>query len=125
MQAIERVRSTVALVVRPGFSYTHIVSFEETNVVGNVYFSRHVAWQGRCRELFLKERAPTVLDDISAGLRLVTLKVGCDYFEEIRAFDTIQVIMRLAHLRSNRMGLDFEYRRIGPAQSALVASGFQ
>jgi enediyne biosynthesis thioesterase len=109
---------------RPGYSYAHVVGFEETNVVGNVYFARHIAWQGRCRELFLKEHAPSVLDDIAAGLRLVTLRTSCEYFEEIRAFDTIQVVMRLAHLRQSRIGLDFEYRRIA-ADPAVVAVGFQ
>ena len=35
------------------FEYRHVVSFEETNLVGNVYFANHLSWQGRCRELFL------------------------------------------------------------------------
>ena len=40
------------------YEYRHVVGFEETNVVGNVYFSRYVSWQGRCRELFLREGIP-------------------------------------------------------------------
>ena len=50
------------------FEYRHIVGFEETNVVGNVYYANHVLWQGRCREMFLKEYAPDVADLISDGL---------------------------------------------------------
>ena len=43
------------------YEYRHVVGFEETNLVGNVYFTEHLRWQGRCREMFLKEHAPEVL----------------------------------------------------------------
>ena len=36
------------------FEYRHLVGFEETNLVGNVYYANHVRWQGRCREMFLR-----------------------------------------------------------------------
>src|ERR1700675_4195534 len=76
---------------RSAFSYRHVVTFEETNMVGNVYFTQHIAWQGRCRELFLKEHAPSILDELARDLRLVTLRVSCEYFEELSAFDEIEV----------------------------------
>ena len=107
------------------FSYVHVVGFEDTNLVGNVYFTRHVGWQGRCRELFLKEHAPGILDELAADLRLVTLKVECEYFEEIRAFDRIEVLMSLRYLQEHRIGLDFEYRRLGENGYSVVATGFQ
>lgn len=110
---------------RPAFVYRHVVSFEETNVVGNVYFSRHVAWQGRCREMFLKQHAPDVLDALAGDLRLVTLRVSCDYFQELGAFDEIEVRMALAHLRQHRIGLDFSIAKIVPSASLVVAQGFQ
>src|SRR5882672_2394132 len=40
------------------YEYRHIVGFEETNLVGNVYYVKHVAWQGRVREMFLREHVP-------------------------------------------------------------------
>src|SRR3954464_1971785 len=93
---------------RPAFIYRHVVSFEETNVVGNVYFTRHIAWQGRCREMFLKENAPDILNEIARDLRLVTLRVSCDYFEELNALDEIDIYMSLAYLRQHRIGLNFD-----------------
>jgi enediyne biosynthesis thioesterase len=111
--------------VRPSFVYRHIVSFEETNVVGNVYFTRHVAWQGRCREMFLKENAPEILTEIARDLRLVTLRVSCDYFEELNAFDEIDVQMSLAHLRENKLGLNFNYLKIDQGRRQIAARGFQ
>ncbi|NUP02426.1 MAG: acyl-CoA thioesterase, partial [Nonomuraea sp.] len=43
------------------YEYLHTVGFEETNLVGNVYYVNYLRWQGRCREMFLKERAADVL----------------------------------------------------------------
>ena len=62
------------------YEYHHIVGFEETNVVGNVYYANHISWQGRCREMFLRDNAPEILDELSRGLALVTLRVSCEYF---------------------------------------------
>jgi hypothetical protein len=58
------------------YCYRHTVSFEETNVVGNVYFTRHISWQGRCRELFLRDYAPDTLDDLKRDLRLVPCRAA-------------------------------------------------
>jgi enediyne biosynthesis thioesterase len=105
----------------PAFVYRHLVSFEETNIMGNVYFTHHLSWQGRCREMFLQAYAPSVLNDLENGLRLVTLSVGCEYFQQIKAFDEVVIEMRLAHLRQHRIGLEFDYR----VDSNLVARGTQ
>ncbi|MBR1147549.1 thioesterase family protein [Bradyrhizobium sp. AUGA SZCCT0431] len=107
------------------FVYRHIVSFEETNLVGNVYFTRHLAWQGRCREMFLRQHAPDILGDLARDLRLVTLRVSCEYFQELNAFDEIDLQMSLAHLRQNKIGLDFSYFKRGEGEEQTVAHGFQ
>jgi enediyne core biosynthesis thioesterase len=119
------VRSTPSSEPRPAFVYRHVVSFEETNVVGNVYFARHVAWQGRCREMFLKLNASEILHEIEHDLRLVTLRVSCEYFEELYALDEIEVHMSLAHLRQHRIGLDFQIIKLRPSRSLCAARGFQ
>jgi enediyne biosynthesis thioesterase len=110
---------------RQAFIYSHVVSFEETNVVGNVYFTRHISWQGRCREMFLRERAPEILEELVRDLRLVTLRVGCDYFHELNAFDMVELRMSLAHLRQNKVGLDFVYLKIAGTERIAAAQGFQ
>jgi enediyne biosynthesis thioesterase len=107
------------------FTYRHVVSFEETNVVGNVYFTRHIAWQGRCREMFLKQNAPDILNEIARDLRLVTLRVSCDYFEELNALDEIDIHMSLAYLRQHRIGLNFDIMKLRPAGANLAARGSQ
>src|SRR5664280_191817 len=91
------------------YEYRHIVSFQETNLVGNVYYTNHLGWQGRCRELFLRDHAPDVIDELSRGLILATVRCSCEYFVELAAFDEVMVRMSLAELLQNRITLAFEY----------------
>lgn len=108
------------------YEYQHIVGFEETNLVGNVYYVNHIRWQGRCREMFLRDHAPGVLGQIAAGLCLVTTRCACDYLQEISAFDPILVRMRLGAMAQNRMTLRFEYWRARTdGGEDLVARGEQ
>ena len=108
------------------FEYRHVVGFEETNLVGNVYYTNYVRWQGRCRELFLKQRAPEVLADLQADLKLFTLKVDCEYFAEITAFDEISIRMRLIELGQTQLEFGFEYLRLDPGGTeTLIARGRQ
>jgi len=109
--------------------YRHIVGFEETNVVGNVYYANHVRWQGRwqgrCRELFLREHAPEILQELERGLVLVTTRVACDYFNELYAFDEVSVRMRAGPVTQSRVTMLFEYWRVTSAGEELVARGEQ
>jgi len=107
------------------FEYRHVVGFEETNLVGNFYYSIHVRWQGRCREMFLREHAPEVLKSLSNGFALVTTKVSCEYLAELVAFDDLIIRMRLGSLKQNRIDMSFEYWRRSGDSEALVARGEQ
>jgi enediyne biosynthesis thioesterase len=103
------------------FEYDHVVTFDETNVVGNVYFVNHLRWQGHCRELFLREHAPGVLAALGDGLVLVTTRCSCEYFAELAAFDRVTVGMSLAAVGQGRVTMRFEYLRDGE----IVARGEQ
>ncbi len=107
------------------YEYRHVVGFEETNLVGNVYYVNHLRWQGRCRELFLREHAPEVLAALEYDLALVTLNVSCEYLAEVRAFDEVVVRMRLEALRQNRMTLGFAYDRVHDGREERIARGTQ
>jgi enediyne biosynthesis thioesterase len=101
------------------FEYFHTVTFEETNVVGNVYFSNYVKWQGTCREHFLLEKTPQVIQDMENGLALVTLGCSCNYVGELRAFDKVLIAMYLISISQNKLKLKFEYFR----DENIVAQG--
>ena len=107
------------------YEYRHRVGFQDTNLVGNVYYTNHLAWQGRCREMFLHEHARDVIDELSRGLALATVRCSCEYFAELGAFDEVIVRMRLAELVQNRIGLAFEYWREKSGAEELVARGEQ
>jgi enediyne core biosynthesis thioesterase len=109
----------------PFFEYRHIVCFEETNFVGNAYFTHYIRWQGNCRELFIRERAPTLLTQLSSGLALVTVRCACEYFSELFAFDDVSIRMRLAAIDRNRLLFRFEYVRLSGPNPGIVASGEQ
>ena len=103
------------------YEYRHVVGFEETNLVGNVYYVNHVSWQGRVREMFLRDHAPDVIDELSRGLSLATLRVSCDYLAELNAFDEVLIRMRLGELTQSKITLLFEYWR----GEELIARGEQ
>jgi enediyne biosynthesis thioesterase len=107
------------------YEYRHVVGFEETNLVGNVYYVNHVRWQGRCREFFLRDHAPELLAEIGRGLALVTIRVSCEYLAELMAFDELVIRLRLAALTQSRVTMAFEYWRQREGGEELVARGEQ
>ncbi len=109
------------------FEYRHAVGLEETNALGNVYFTAYLSWQGRCRELFLREHAPEVFDLFDDGLRLVTTRVECDFHAELRPRDEVVVQMRLEEITGRSVTMGFDYRRPGTREGGgeVVARGRQ
>lgn len=109
----------------PYYEYRHWVSFEETNLVGNVYYVNYLRWQGRCREMFLLEQAPDVIDELRADLKIFTVKSECEYLAEISAFDEISIRMRLEELTQTQIAFAFDYVHLVDGAEALVARGRQ
>ena len=107
------------------YEYRHVVGFEETNLVGNVYYVNYVRWQGRCREMFLHEHAPDVVQDLRADLKMFTLKVECEFLAEITAFDELAIRMRLEDLTQTQIGFTFDYVCLRDGGGELVARGRQ
>ncbi len=109
------------------YEYSHVVGFQETNLVGNVYYSNFLSWQGRCREMFLRDHCPDVLDELARDLGLLTSRCSCEYASELVAFDEVLVRMSLKEMVQNRITLAFEYRRKAREGGAeeLVARGEQ
>ena len=107
------------------YEYRHLVCFEETNLLGNVYYVNHLSWQGRVREMFLSEHVPDILEEFSRGLSLATVRVSCEYLAELAPFDEVIIRMRLGELTQSRMTLLFEYWRAAESGEELVARGEQ
>lgn len=103
------------------YEIEHLVTFEDTNLVGNVYYVNHLRWQGACRERFLEEHCPSVLAALRGGLALATTRCSCVYYAELEAFDRVTVRMTLAEVSHSRVVMRFDYVREGQ----LVARGEQ
>jgi enediyne core biosynthesis thioesterase len=106
------------------YEYKHVVGFEETNLVGNVYYVSHMRWQGRAREMFLREHVPEILAEFDRGLALITLHCSCQYLGELKAFDQVILRMFLNATAQNRIAMRFEYWRQG-TEPELVGRGEQ
>ena len=106
------------------YEYRHVVGFQETSFAGNVYYVNHLHWQGRARELFLRQYAPEILNELEHGFALITVRCSCDYLAELKAFDEVIVRMFLDSITQNRVAMRFEYWREGQP-SELVARGEQ
>lgn len=106
------------------FEIRHQVAFEETNLVGNVYYTNFLRWQGRCREMFLAQNAPSMVEEFQRGMTIATVHCSCDFFEELMAFDMVSIRMFLKHVRQNRLRLRFEYWKLDRGGGEqLVARG--
>lgn len=108
------------------YEYRHRVGFEETNVVGNVYFTHYLRWQGRCREMFLEQHAPELMAEMGRSLALATTRVSCSYHRELAAFDQVAIRMSAASMTPSRLTMAFQYFLLSrDGQEQLVAEGEQ
>ncbi|MER5261502.1 acyl-CoA thioesterase [Actinosynnema sp. NPDC002837] len=104
------------------YHWRHVVTFDETNLVGNVYFAQFLHWQGHCREMFLARHAPGVLKELSGGgLVLATTSCSMEYFGECFAFDEVVIAMTLRERWRSGLRMAFDFRR----DDRLVARGEQ
>jgi enediyne biosynthesis thioesterase len=106
------------------YEIRHVVGFEDTNLVGNVYYVNYLKWQGRCRAMLLREKAPGILQEMQDDLKLYTVKAECEFFSEIAAFDELAVRMRLDELTQTQLQLSFDYVKVADPE-VLVARGVQ
>lgn len=107
------------------YEWHHIVTFEDTNLVGNVYYANHIRWQGSCREMFLRDHAPDVLEQLNNHLVMVTTHVSCEYFNELYVFDEVIVCMRAGAITESRVTMLFDYLRKQDKGKELIARGEQ
>ena len=107
------------------FEYRFITTFEDTNLVGNIYFANYARWQGKCREMFLMEYCPDVIDQVNQGLALITLDLHLRYLSQLFAFDQVIMRMSLGSMANSRMMMLFKYYKTLPEGEELVCEGSQ
>ncbi|MEU7489588.1 acyl-CoA thioesterase [Streptomyces sp. NPDC042319] len=98
------------------------MTFDETNLAGNVYFAHYVHWQGHCREHFLADYAPEVVRAMQEGeITLVTTSCDMDFYAECFALHEVSIAMTLRTRSANRLQMTFDYQ----CGSKRIAHGSQ
>ena len=111
----------------PAYEYKHVVAFEETSLIGNVYFSNYLIWQGHCRERFLHDHAKEIVGRLlGKELAFFTRSCSCEFMGDwgFTALDEVAIHMWLRKFRGGRMTLEFEYLAAS-GNGTPVARGFQ
>jgi enediyne biosynthesis thioesterase len=109
----------------PSYEYRHVVTLDETSVVGNAYFACYFSWQGHCRELFLRSYVPSVAAELGSAFTLVTIRSACEFFAELLPFEEVVIRMHLASIVEHKMLLRFSYVRRTDGRDHVVAEGEQ
>jgi len=88
-------------------------SFEDGNVVGNIYFATYGVWQGRVRDRFFCELSP---EDFCGrpDAELICTNFRMTQLREAMPFDRVRVEMRLVALYERAADLSFHYFRVAP-----------
>ena len=91
------------------FEYRHLVTFIDTNSVGNVYFVQYLVWMGKCREEITAMHYPEISEDIKKGFGFATEYAHMDYLGEAFLFDHVLIKMFVADLSRTRIEFLFEF----------------
>ena len=94
---------------RRAFRHDHLVTFGDTNVVGNVYFAEYFRWQGEIRERRLAQYYPEFVHDLERGFGLITEHADIDFVAEARIFDTVTIELTVVSLTRTRIEFKFEF----------------
>ena len=103
------------------FEYQHKMTFLETNVVGNIYFSHYFALMGKCRDAALEQMLPDVETYLKQGFGLITEYAHIDFANEGRLFD--RLLIRMGCLSLSRTRIEFEFEFIREQDGTVLCKG--
>jgi acyl-CoA thioesterase FadM len=89
-------------------------SLDNSNLVGNIYFTNYYSWQGHVRDQFMYNLIPEYFKDARNNGELICLDCSVKHLREAMPFDRIVVTMALKSLRKHSAIFYFEYFRLEP-----------
>jgi enediyne core biosynthesis thioesterase len=101
--------------------YRHKITFIETNVVGNVYFSHYFALMGKTRDAALEQLLPNVESYLKQGFGLITEYAHIDFAHEGRLYDAL--LIRMGCLALSRTRIEFEFEFIREQDTTVLCTG--
>ena len=93
---------------------TFSTTIEDSNLVGNIYFSNYAKWLGRTIDLYFYKIIPEYYK--KGNEEFVCLGCNIDYLGEAMPFDKIRVRMYLDGLYQYGMDLHFEFFLVEDSQ---------
>lgn len=98
-------------------------SLEESNLVGNIYYSNYYKWQSIVRDSFFFEQVQEFFSgaDFIGEFVCTDLKIG--HLREAMPFDNIKVVMSLKSIYENGIKLYFEYFNVSGDKEVKLAFG--
>lgn len=105
------------------FEYHHLVTFDDTNSAGNVYFAKYFTWMGKCREVITAEHYPEITDDLKNGFGFATEYAHIDYVNESFLFNKVIVKLYIKDLSRTRIEFFFEF--VNADSQEMLATGSQ
>lgn len=90
--------------------YEHVfeTTQDDSNLVGNVYFSNYATWLGRTRDHFFNQMVPGMYTG-ELSVEPFNTRTFIKHLREAMPFDQIQVVMKLKQYSQNGLKLYFEY----------------
>ena len=105
------------------FELKHLVTFDDTNCAGNVYFARYFVWMGKCREALAAEYYPQLAGDFKRGNGFATEFAHVDYKKDSFLFD--RVVIKLGVAQFTRTRIEFTFEFVNETSGVLLATGRQ
>jgi len=90
------------------FENSYQTSLENSNLIGNIYFSNYCKWINSTKDLFLYANKPNIFKKTEFDGEFNTLECKISYLQEAMPFDIILVKMYLDKLHEKGMVLKYE-----------------
>ena len=106
------------------FAYEKVITFKQTNVMGNTYFSNYVEWQGEAREMLLLQH-PEASNFLTQNqhIFLVTHSLSHRFVTNTFFGDRVRVEVTTKNILDYSLMMVFRYRHAG--NNSLIGEGWQ
>lgn len=117
-------RAPLAPRVEPEIArYVFPTATEDSNLVGNIYFSNYYRWQSRTLDRCLFEASGDYFRDNCAEGELRCLNTRLQHLREAMPFDEIEVVMALEASYRNGVRLHFDFYCLSRRERVKLAHG--
>ncbi|MBI4356089.1 MAG: acyl-CoA thioesterase [Candidatus Omnitrophica bacterium] len=105
------------------FVYDRRVYLTDTNLEGNVYFSRYFDWQGVAREEYFRVAVPDHMQILQSGYKLITVNAWMSYKREATLFDEIRIAIKTKNFTHTSFDMLFAF--MNKKANDIIAFGGQ